>query len=482
MSSEVETIQTETALSDKWEGSGTLKRSLKWIYVYSLATGAIFTFMGYWDGVFLSACGPATWLAFLMMTFLIMPIAYVYCELAALMPYTGAELRYATVGLNKHAGFWSCWLIMLAWIAVPPAGVMGVLDWLNFTTNAGISDQTITLIGCGCLIVFCLMSMYKIEIAGSVQTFMLFSAILGCIITVGVLFFSDRLDFANMTPHFRTGFESDYGPFWGWMIGLSIIITPYFGFEVVPNLVEEGNFPIKSLSKAIWGSAASAGAVYIFFYFFTSNVAPWETLTNNGDFSGFVILKQMVTWSTGWKRYALFFGITCILFPIATSVLGFWISSVRLLYAMGRHNFLPKAFAKTNKHSEPILPNLLVLAIGIVFLLFKNSTFVADFFVLMALGCAATYLIVMVSSIRLAVNHPEWERPFKLPGGMGMRVLALVIAGVITFGCTFSLNWGAIRVLGLYLGLGALIWLWAMLVIWPKNKVWMQTPDGERDF
>lgn len=477
-----ETQKTEAVASQNWEGSGKLKRSLKWVYVYSLATGAIFTFMGYWDGVFLSACGPATWLAFLLMTVLIMPIAYVYCELAALMPYTGAELRYATVGLNKHAGFWSSWLIMLAWVAVPPAGVMGVLDWLNFTTNAGISDQVITLIGCGCLVAFCLMSMYKIEIAGSVQTFMLFAAIFGCLLTVGVLLFSGKIDFANMTPHFRSGFEADYGLFWGWMIGLSIIITPYFGFEVVPNLVEEGNFPIKSLSQAIWGSAVSAGVVYVLFYFFTSNIAPWEELTNNGDFSGFVILKQMVTWSTGWKRYALFFGITCILFPIATSVLGFWISSVRLLYAMGRHNFLPKSFAKTNKHSEPIVPNLLVLAIGILFLLFRNSTFVSDFFILMAIGVAATYLIVMTSAIRISTKHPEWERPFKLPGGMAMRILALCIAGIITFGCVWSLTWGSMRVLAGYLGLGLLIWLYAMVAIWPKRKVWMQTPDGERTF
>lgn len=183
--------------NDHWEGSGKLKRSLKWVYVYSLATGAIFTFMGYWDGVFLSACGPATWLAFLLMTLLIMPIAYVYCELAAMLPNCGAELIYGTVGLNKHAGYWSCWLIMLAWIAVPPAGVMGVLDWLNFITNAGISDTVITLIGCGCLVIFCIMSMYKIEMAGWVQTVMLFAAIFGCILTVAILLFNGRVDFAN---------------------------------------------------------------------------------------------------------------------------------------------------------------------------------------------------------------------------------------------------------------------------------------------
>lgn len=38
--------------------SGGLKKSLRLLFVYTLATGAIFTFVCYWDGIFLSYCGP----------------------------------------------------------------------------------------------------------------------------------------------------------------------------------------------------------------------------------------------------------------------------------------------------------------------------------------------------------------------------------------------------------------------------------------
>ena len=96
-----------------------LHKSLKLIYVYAIATGAIFTFIGYWDSIFYEYCGPGTWLAFLLMTLMILPIAFVYCELAPMFPEAGGELIYNTVGLNKHMGFLSAWLIMLAWIAVP---------------------------------------------------------------------------------------------------------------------------------------------------------------------------------------------------------------------------------------------------------------------------------------------------------------------------------------------------------------------------
>lgn len=35
-----------------------LSKSMKLIYVYAMATGAIFTFMCYWDGIFMSYTGP----------------------------------------------------------------------------------------------------------------------------------------------------------------------------------------------------------------------------------------------------------------------------------------------------------------------------------------------------------------------------------------------------------------------------------------
>ena len=60
-----------------------------------------------------------------------------------------------------------------------------------------------------------------------------------------------------------------------------------------------------------------------------------------------------------------FFGVTAVLFTIGTCILGFWISIVRLMYAMGRQNFLPAIFSKVNKHNQPIVPNLVVLGLSL---------------------------------------------------------------------------------------------------------------------
>lgn len=82
-----------------------LQKSLALIFVYTVATGSIFTYVSYWDSVFFSYCGPGTFLAFALMTLAILPIALVYSEISPLFHTAGGELIYNTVGFNRHVGF-----------------------------------------------------------------------------------------------------------------------------------------------------------------------------------------------------------------------------------------------------------------------------------------------------------------------------------------------------------------------------------------
>lgn len=460
--------------------AGALSKSLRLLYVYALATGAIFTFMCYWDGVFMSYCGPATFFAFIIMTLLILPIAFVYAELSTMLPNVGAELVFNTIGINKHAGFWSSWCIMMAWIAVPPAGTMGIISWIDFAFNLNLTYGQIVAIGSLCLIFWCVLSIFKNVVAGKFQTFMLFTALAGVLLTAILYVVSADWSWGNFTPFFQTGLQG--GSWFGWVIGAALIITPYFGFETVPQMVEEGTFPIKDQSKAILGSVLTCGAIYIIFYFALAGMAPWAELTEGGSGAPFIAIKAF-THAYGWKGYALLLGVVGVLFPIGTSVLGFWYSAVRLLYAMGRQNFLPEAFAKTNKYGQPILPNILLLCISLAFFALQNAyTFIMDYFNLMAFACAVAYTISMISAIRLAKNKPEWERPYKLRGGQAFRIMAFIIAIGIAILCTLGQNATAWKGFFMYLVVGGVLWLWMIIVKWPKQSVWMYTPEGEKEF
>ena len=309
--------------------AGVLSKSMKLVYVYAMATGAIFTFMCYWDGIFMSYTGPATFLAFALMTLAVLPTAFVYAEYSTMLPSTGSCLVFNTVGLNKHAGFWSAWLIMCAWIAVPAAGVLGIIDWLNYQFHLNLVGTKAVIVG-------------------------------------------------------------------------ALVLCAWF---------------------------------------------------------------------------VLVMGIVGVVFPIGTSVLGFWYSGVRMIFAMGRQNFLPKQFSYTNKYNKPILPNILILLVSIGFIAMQSIT---AFFDLMAFACALCYVITSISSLVADKKHPEWERPYKC--AKALKIASLIIMAVIAFFCTIGIKrttW--IGFIG-YIGVGALLWLYMIFIKWPKEKVWMKTPDGEKEF
>jgi len=470
-----EEIQHDTSLA---------KNSLKLIYVYAIATGAIFTFIAYLDTVFIAYCGPATFFAFALMTLLILPIAFVYCELAPMFHKAGGELIYNTVGINKHVGFLAAWMMLATWSVVPVFSITAILQWLNRVAGLGLSMENILIGGIIILVIFCVISLGEIKTAGKIQLFMLVGAVVATVVSTIAIFFSGHWHLSNFTPFFKSTLGG--GGFSGWLIGLGLIVTPFFGFETVPQMVEEGDFPIKDSHKAIWGSVVTCGIIYVLFFLAIAGLGSFSDLLHlgsNGEVGVSFLSITAMEEILGWAVWAVIFGAFAHLFSVGTCFLGFWISTVRLMYAMGKQNFLPKVFSYVNKKKQPILPNLFLLAISLIYYVVMNTTtFINDFFNLMSFCCSVTYSLTMISAIRMKIKYPEWERPYKLKGGMFTNVLALCFALCIVFLCSLGLGWGTWRSLLIYLGIGALIWLWMFIFKWPKSKVVITTPGGEMEY
>lgn len=465
-------------MSDK----NTLSRSLNLLYVYAMATGALFTFLCYWDGIFMSYTGSGTFMAFALMTFMILPTAFVYSELSTMLPSAGSCLVFNTVGLGKHWGFWSTWLVMCAWIAVPACGVRGILDWIQFQFSFKFNNIKLMIIGVIILVIWCLLSLYKNVIAGKVQTIMLFMGMFGVLVCTVMFFCSKTWSFQNFKYFFASSNSAEWGgnfnSFIAWIIGCSFMITPYFGFETVPAMVEEGNFPIKEQKKAILGCIVTNGIINTLFYFALAGVMPWDQLTNGGDCHPFIVFEALrKSFGSGISWFILIMGILGVFMPIATSVLSFWYSVVRMIYAMGRQNFLPKVFSKTNRYNQPILPNIVVLFVSICFLLMKEAT---AFFDLMAFACTLCYCITSVSAIVLEKKYPNWGRPNRC--SLSLKYLSLILMSIMAIFCTVGIGietW--MGFLG-YMSVGLVLWIFMIAVKWKKESVIMNTPDGQKEY
>lgn len=475
--------KTELNRDVRPKDSNGLHKSLKLLFVYTVATGSIFTYVSYWDSVFYAYCGPGTFLAFALMTLAILPVALVYSELSSLFHTSGGELIYNTVGSNKHVGFFASWLIMAAWISVPPAVVMAVVTYISRTFHLGLGFTPTMLIGIAILLFVFFMSLQEITFLVKAQAFCLFANISVTIISGLALLFSGHWSLGNLANLFQTELTPTLGiP--GWVIGMALLITPYFGFETVPQMVEEGDFPTSNTKKAICGSVLTCGSIYAFFFFCVAGLDDFHVLLSGEAGNGFMTITAMQT-LLGWKLWPLIFGILSVLLGMTASILGFWMSTVRMLYSMGKKNFLPAVFTKLNKHRQPILPNIFLLMISLCFILLMNATtFMNDFFNLMSFGCAVAYAITMVSAIRLHRQHPEWYRTNKntVKGGDAMRVLAMIIMLTIAFFCTLGQGIGSWISFSVYMGVGILIWLWMNLVHWKKSPVQIETPDGMKTY
>lgn len=471
-------MSEKTVQSPKDQG---LKKSLKLLFVYTVATGSIFTFVSYWDSVFFNYCGAGTFIAFALMTMAILPIALVYSELAPLFHTAGGELIYNTIGINKHVGFLASWLIMAAWISVPPAVVMAIITWISRTAHLNLDFGVIMLVGIILLFLYFLMSLQDIQFLVKAQAAMLFGNIGATVISGFLLLFSGHWHFSNFAPIFHTNLSSSLGiP--GWIIGMALLITPFFGFETVPEMVEEGNFPIKNSKRAICGSVITCGAIYTFFFFCIAGIDTCGHLLTADSQNGFLTIIAMQH-ILGWRVWPVIFGILSILFGMGASLLGFWMATVRMLYSMSKKNFLPEIFSKVNKHQQPILPNVFLLLISITFIILENAgTFMKDFFNLMSFGCACAYALTMISAVCIHHKHPEWKSPNAVKGGDFFRILAMLIAVAIAFFCTLGQGVGSWISFGVYMGVGALLWLWMVLVKWKKVSVKIQTPDGEKEY
>ena len=358
-----------------------LKKSLGLIFVYTVATGSIFTYVSYWDSVFFSYCGAGTFLAFALMTLAILPVALVYSELSPLFHTSGGELIYNTVGMNKHVGFLASWLIMAAWISVPPAVCMAIATF--FKEIFGLAIPTIGIVGIGVVILLLVfaMSMQNITFLVKVQAFCLFANIATTLLTAVLVLTSGHWSISNLAGMFNFSNIETTGGIPGWIIGMALLITPYFGFETVPQMVEEGDFPISNTKKAICGSVLTCGVIYAIFFFCVAGLdKPAVLLADGVGDTGFMTIRAMQN-LLGWRVWPMIYAVISVLLGMTASILGFWMSTVRMMYSMGKKNFLPKAFTYVNRHQQPILPNIFLLGISLIFILLMNAgSFMNSFF------------------------------------------------------------------------------------------------------
>src|SRR5690606_28504610 len=107
------------------------------------------------------------------------------------------------------------------------------------------------------------------------------------------------------------------------------------------QVAEEFNFSSKKAFNLIIGALFFATLLYILMILATAMARPWEELVSENLLWGTGTVVQDLLGPLGMGILVL-----AVLMGVFTGLIGFIVSSSRLLFAMSRAKFIPEAFSK----------------------------------------------------------------------------------------------------------------------------------------
>lgn len=329
----------------------TLNKSLKPHWVWAVALGSAIGWGAFVQpSVWMGDAGPlGAIIGFGIGALLMMVIAVSYGFLIKHFPVSGGEFAYAFLGFNRNHAYVAGWFLVLGYMCIVALNASALALMIRYIFP-GLAEQghmyslagwdvyfVEVLVASAALILFAYMNIRGATLSGKLQFIFVIFMILGVLIMGIGAIFSPATSFANLQPAFNPEISA-----WSSII-LIVAIAPwaFVGFDNVPQAAEEFNFSPKKGFMLIIFSLLCAGVVYMIMIMATALYRPWQDLVNSQP-----------QWGTGDAMSGLFGNAGLLILAAAlcmgifTGLNGFFVSSSRLLFAMGRAQIIPSIFGK----------------------------------------------------------------------------------------------------------------------------------------
>jgi amino acid transporter len=384
--------------------------------------------------------GPAAVLSWIIGGVLMIVIALTFAELGSAFPVAGGMIQYAEFSHGSLVSFMIGWMVWISSVSVAPVETMGLLQYVaNYVPGLMINtDGSHVLTGIGIVIaamvmfLMCVLNYFGAQFFSRSNNFITMIKLIVPILTVIVLI---TIQFHSSNFHSET--TGGFSPF-GWhgifaALPLGGVIYSFIGSNTVLQLAGESKNPQRSIPFALIGSMLFCIVLYTLLQMsFIGALAPaafangWSQLHFTGDtgpFSGI-----MMALGLGW--FVMIIYADAIISPFGTGFV-FTASTARVGYGLSQIGFLPKALAKITKNGIPSRYILLNFFIGLLlFLPFpgwqKLMSFVISCFIV-------SYVIGPIALVALRKKQPDTHRPFFLPYGNSISLIAFYICNLLIF-------------------------------------------------
>ncbi|MDD8020881.1 MAG: amino acid permease, partial [Acidobacteriota bacterium] len=202
----------------------------------------------------------------------------------------------------------------------------------------------------------------------------------------------------NWKPFMPFGFK-------GVMTSAAIVFLAFVGFDAVSTVAEETVNPQRDMPVGIMGSLIVATVLYIAVSAIMTGVVHYTKL-NVADPVALVLNELHKPQASMVISVGALAGITSVLLVLL-------MGQPRIFFSMSRDGLLPEAFSKVHpRFKTPIATTLLT---GGVVAIAAGLTPISVSSELVSIGTLFAFIIVSCGVILLRRQHPEYNRPFKVP-------------------------------------------------------------------
>jgi amino acid transporter len=350
-------------------------------------------------GLIVALAGTGTWLSFLIGMVGLMFVSININQFASRSASPGSLYSYIVKGLNPTAGVICGWSLVLAYLFTGMSVLCGFANFSEFLLgHLGIHVSTLALLAMGAAIAW--YAAYKDIQLSAMAMLWLEGASIVLILVLALMIWAHTgfaLDWSQLALHDATP--------GGVAMGLVLVLFAFSGFESPTSLGDEAKNPLRSIPRAVMGSAIMAGLFFMVTAYIeilgfnragvsiTINEEPLGFLAHQ---IGFGILGDLVAFS------ALFSFFACVLGSINPAA--------RIFFTMARHGLFPSMLGET--HSFNRTPHVAVTLCSLLMFLVPGllAMFNVPIFASMGyLGAIASYGFLTVY-VLISIAAPIYLR------------------------------------------------------------------------
>ncbi len=329
--------------------------------------------------------GPASILAWVLLSLSSYPFAYTFASLSSRRPESGGIYSFAKEAFGLPTATIAGWLFALWVIAGAPAVTLIAASYLGYAFPINHSETLVIAFG-----IF--LAAFLVNYRGIVMSTRIQLAIILAIIGLLVATIAASLLYvrpANFLPLFPRGIAP---------VGTAaaLIFWSYLGYENVSNVAEEFENPERDFQRGILLSVFLIGGLYIAIAFVTIGTLAYAT---GGNIAPFASIISHVVGGYGAESTAIL--AVFIIFGTANA---YTAGMSRVFYAVSRDGGFPRTLGHINPNSgvpERALIALFVCAIP-VFLVYYFFSVDLETALLVPSGAAIlVYVIGSASGVRL---------------------------------------------------------------------------------